>query len=403
MQFQELNIETLRQNPSNARSEGFALLVRANYITRENKRTALGNLTLEHLKDLSQVESSAFLDRLGLSALRSLDETFIAIASGEADLLHCPVCSYTSRRELAKFQKKLSLSEPELPLEKVFTPDCNTIESLAQFLDIPKQKTAKALMFTRISDGQFIFVAIRGEMQLSEAKLKKVAGDTRLASQAELAQAGAVGGYASPVGLKNAIVVVDDLIPLSPNLVMGANESGYHLKNSNFGREYAADIVADIVLARSGDSCPNCGSDLVSLAAELLADETGYHFENILLTLAEVYHDDQGLMFPVGVSAFDVYLMDIPAQESDPGTQAEEIYSNLQAAGVAVLFDHRNVRAGIKFKDADLIGCPIRITVGEKNLKVGMVELKSRKSTQNQLVAIPNLLTSTQSLIATLR
>jgi prolyl-tRNA synthetase len=403
MNFQELKIETLRQNPSNARSEGFALLVRANYVTRENKRTALGNLTLKHLKALSQVESSAFLDRLGLSPIKAPDETFFALASGSVDLLHCPVCSYTSRRELAKFQKQRSSSESELPLEKVFTPNCNTIESLAQFLDIPKQKTAKALMFTRISDGRFIFVAIRGDRQLSEAKLKKVAGDLRPAPQEALEQAGAVGGYASPVGLKNATVIVDDLIPLSPNLVIGANESGYHLKNSNFGREFTADIVADIVLTRADDPCPNCGSDLVSVAAELLADGTGYHFENILLGLAEVYHDDQGLMFSVGVSAFDVYLMDIPAQESDPGTKAEEIYSNLQTAGIAVLFDHRNVRAGIKFKDADLIGCPIRITVGEKNLKDGMVELKSRKSTRTQLVAIPSLLASTQSLIETLK
>jgi prolyl-tRNA synthetase len=403
MKFRALNIETLRQSPSNSRTEGFALLVRANYVTRENRLTELGKHALAHLKEMSRVDADTFMNRLGLVTLRAEDETFFAITTGTVTLLRCPLCNYTARQEIAQLEKRVFSSESESTLEKVATPDCSTIESLALFLGIPKQKTAKALMFTRISDGKFIFGALRGDLQLSEAKFKRVSGEIRIASPEELAQAGAVAGYASPVGLKNAIIIVDDLIPRSPNLVIGANEFGYHLKNSNFGRDYSADVVADIVLAKSGDPCPQCGTSLVALSAELLADEGGYRFENILPALAEGHHDDKGLMFPSGVSAFDVYLMDIPAGEMNTGPEAEKIYALLQDAGITVLFDDRSERAGIKFNDADLIGCPIRVSVGEKNLKDGMVELKPRMSTQNQLVPISNLIGSIQSLLETLK
>ena len=288
-----------------------------------------------------------------------------------------------------------------MPVEKVPTPECNTIEALAAFLGIPKEKTAKALMFTRPSDGKFVFVAVRGDMQLSEAKLKKFAGEVRPATAEEITKSGAAAGYASPIGLKNSLIVVDDLMPQSPNLVAGANEAGYHLKNMNYGRDYQAEVTTDVVLASAGNPCPNCETALVADEGELLADGTGFHFEKILAVLAEVHHDDKGLTLPPAAAPFDIYLMQLQGKEIDTSSKAEELYTSLQGAGLAVLFDDRNERAGIKFNDADLIGCPIRVTVGEKNLKEGMVELRLRTGSETKLLPPAEIAQSIHSLLIT--
>ncbi|HET9587208.1 MAG TPA: YbaK/EbsC family protein, partial [Anaerolineales bacterium] len=282
----------------------------------------------------------------------------------------------------------------QLSLEKLLTPDCHTIEALASFLDIPKERTAKALMYTRLNDGRFIFVVIRGDMQLGEAKLKQRVGDVRPATVEEIEASGAAPGYASPIGLRDALIVVDDLIPHSQNLVAGANETGCHLKNTNYGRDYTAEIVTDLVQAKAGDICSNCGSSLSVLSASSLATRSDYDFENILFALAETHHDEKGLTFPHPAAPFDVYLMHIPGREMDTRLEAEEIYSILQSKGIKVLFDDREERAGVKFNDADLIGCPVRVTIGEKGLKQGMVELNKRALKELKLVPIQQLAAS---------
>jgi len=389
MKYRDLQIQTQREFPSNMRTEGFGWLVRAGYITRENEILPLGAQAIEHLKSLANQPN--FISLLSLPVIANQQETFFSIKTGPMEVIHCPSCGYTSRREIAQFKKIPFSAEEQLPIEKILTPDCHTIESLAKFLGIPEEKTAKALMFMRIADNKFVFVVVRGDMQLSEAKFKKLIGDFRLATSKEIVKAGAAAGYASPIGLKDALIVVDDLIPQSPNLVAGANEAGFHLKYTNYSRDYTAEIIADIVVASAGDPCPNCGSALVSLDAILLADKNDFQFENILSALAEIYRDDKGLTFPKGTAPFDVYLMTVPGKEMDTRAKAEEIHNTLQSTGISVLFDDRDERAGVKFNDADLIGCPIRVTVGEKNLKEEMVELKPRKEKVNTLVRIENL------------
>jgi prolyl-tRNA synthetase len=232
-------------------------------------------------------------------------------------------------------------------------------------------------------------------MQLSEAKLKSIIGDVRAATAEEIAGAGAVAGYASAVGLKDAMIVVDDLIPESQNLVAGANETGYHLKNTNYGRDYSAEIVADVSQAQEESLCVECGNPLSVLSAIDLTNNS----QNILLALAETYHDEKGLTLPHPVSPFDVYLMHIPGKELDTRAKAEDIYNELRNAGISVLFDDRDERAGVKFNDADLIGCPIRVTVGERGLKEGMVELKLRKDNEKQLVAVDNIVETINSVL----
>ena len=398
MKYRDLSIQTQRESPSNARTEGFSSLVRAGYLTRENVLTQLGEHTINHLMKLANDPS--FLEKLSIPIIGSDEEIFFPINSGAVEIIHCANCKYTERLELARFAKKSLPKEDELPLEKVLTPECHTIEALAEFLDIPKEKTAKALMYTCLADDRFIFVVIRGDMQLSEEKLRRHVGEVRTATAKEIERAGAAAGYASPIGLKDAMIVVDDLIPQSQNLVAGANEAGYHLKNTNYGRDYSAEIVEDLVQAKEGDACKNCGAPLSVQSANCLAAHSEYNFQYILLALAETHHDTRGLTFPHPAAPFDIYLMHIPGKEIDTRAGTEELYSTLQGADLSVLFDDRDDRAGVKFNDADLIGCPIRVTVGEKALKEGMVELKPRKEKENQLVSIGTIVENSQSLLS---
>jgi prolyl-tRNA synthetase len=390
MKYQNLQIQTQREFPNNARTAGFGWLVRAGYLTRENEILPLGQQIISRLQKLSTKPS--FFSLLTFPYLNNKQDTFFPTPTGSTEIVHCDSCKYTERIELAQFKKTPFSQEAQLPIVKVSTPDCSTIESLANFLNIPKEKTAKALMYTRVSDSQFVFVVVRGDMQMSEAKLKNAVGDVRMATAEEITNAGAAAGYASPVGLKNTLIVVDDLVPQSPNLAAGANETGYHLLNTNCGRDYSPTIVADLIQAKAGDACVNCGNPLSTFATLHLATRSEFDFENILLALAETHHDDKGLTFPKSAAAFDVYLMQIPGKQLDTRAKAEEIYGQLQAAGISVLFDDRDERAGVKFNDADLIGCPIRITVGEKALQNGMVELKPRTEKENKLIVLDKII-----------
>lgn len=392
MKYRDLQLQTQREAPNNARTEGFAFLVRAGYVTRENVPTKLGRIAIDHLK---HVAGEALRD---VPVIGNDRETFFPIATGDVEIIHCPSCKYTERLELARAKKIPLPQEDQLPLDKISTPDCNTIESLATYLSIPKEKTAKALMYTRPSDGKFIFAVLRGDMQLSEAKLRAQVGEVRAATEEEIVRAGTAPGYASAIGLKEAIIVVDDLIPHSPNLVSGANESGFHLRNTNYGRDYAAEIVMDLIQAKQGDACVNCGNSLQAISAILLKNNDEYAFENILLALAEAHHDDKGLTIPHTAAPFDVYLMHVPGKEIDTRSKAEEIYEILQGAGVSVLFDDRDERAGVKFNDADLIGFPIRVTVGERGLKTNTVEVKPRASADSQAVELKQLTTVIRNL-----
>lgn len=374
MKYTSLSIQTQRDFPNNARTQGWGWLVRAGYLTRENQTLPLGEQMIQRLKNLSLDPS------LGIPLVSNGQDTYFPLSTGNIEITHCPSCRYTERLELAQFKKTALPHEEEKPLEKVSTPACNTIEALANLLNIPKEKTAKALMYVRKADGKFVFIAVRGDMQLSEAKLRKLIGEVELADAEAISKSGAEAGYASPIGLKDVLILVDDLIPESQNLAAGANEKGYHLLNTNYPRDYAAEIVADLVQAKAGDACVNCGNPLEVLSAIQLVENGNVDLANLMLALAETHHDDKGLTLPISAAPFDVYLMHVPGKTMDTKAKAEEIYNALQNAGISVLFDNRDERAGVKFNDADLIGCPVRLTVGEKGLQNGMVELKRRSS-----------------------
>jgi prolyl-tRNA synthetase len=399
MRYSELKIETQRQAPARARSEGASMLRRAGYVRGDGELTALGRQAIAHLEELLQVHPSGeFFRLLQLPVLAAESGQFYyPLEAGKDEVIRCESCGYTDPRELARFRKTPGITEAALRLEKVLTPECNTIEALAQYLGVLKEKTAKALMYTR-DDGKFVFVVVRGDMQASETKLRQQAGNLRAATHEEIIGAGAAPGYASPIGLKEALIVVDDLIPVSANLVAGANEPGYHLKNTNYGRDYSAQLAADLALAEPGAACPNCGHSLSALSAYILCDAAGCRMPNILEALADAHHDEKGLTLPVAAAPFTVYLIHLAGKELDTRAKAQQFHDEWEAAGMRVLYDDRDERAGVKFADADLIGCPLRVTVGERGMKDGMVELKER--TRSELTPVPfaEALTTIQSL-----
>lgn len=398
MKYTDLKIQTQREFPNNARTPGWGWLVRAGYLTRENQLLPLGVQMTNRLEMLWK--DPPFWSKAGLKILESERGVYFPLSTGTIEVAQCPACDYVDPLRIAKFKKIPMPHEAELPLEKISTPDCDTIEALASLLNIPKEKTAKAMMFTRKADGKFVFVAIRGDMQLSDAKLEEILGEIQLADAKTISRSGAAAGYASPVGLKDALIIVDDLIPESQNLVAGANEEGYHLLNTNYLRDYSAEIIADVVQAKAGDGCPNCGNPLEVRSAVLLASKGKIEFTNILLAISETHHDEKGLTLPLSASPFDVYLMHVPGRMLDTKSKTEEIHNALQNAGISVLFDDRDERAGVKFNDADLIGCPIRVTVGEKGLQNGMVELKPRKEKENTAVPLNELTDRVTTLLA---
>lgn len=358
---------------------------------------------------------------------------------GEDTLLLCDACGYAANRQVARYQKTAADKEPLQPIEKVATPDVTSIEALAEFLDVPSAKTAKAVfMIATCSEGKldcerFVFAVVRGDMEVNETKLSNAtqAKALRPATESEIRAVGAEPGYGSPLGVHDAIIVVDEAVVDSPNLIAGANEAGYHLRNVNYGRDYEAHIVTDIAAAAAGDACPHCGEALRAergvevgnifklgtrysdaLGATFLNQEGhakpvvmgsyGIGIGRALACVAEIYNDEHGLIWPITVAPYQVHLITLGPEGSDATAIAEELYHKFQAAGMEVLYDDRNRSPGVKFNDADLLGMPLRVTVGKRGLKQGAVELKPRTSPDRELIPLSEITDTLKDKIAAL-
>jgi prolyl-tRNA synthetase len=345
---------------------------------------------------------------------------------GEDTLIICDSCGYSANRQIARFIKLPLAFEEQLSMEKVFTPQIKTIEALANYLGIPQSKTAKAVfIIATIPEGQsskdqLVFAIVRGDMEVNETKLANAikAKEMRPAREDEILAVGAIPGYASPVGLKNIIVIVDDIIPQSINLVAGANEDGYHLLNVNYGRDYNANIIADITAAQDGDACPNCSHPLHSVRGVEVANifklgsryseamgcyyldqdgctkpvimgSYGIGSGRLLACIAEEHHDQKGLIWPISVAPYQVHLVELKGKNGTSETHilAEHLYADLQTSGIEVLYDDRDESPGIKFNDADLIGLPLRVTVSERSIKQGGVEFKRRNQQEKNIIS----------------
>ena len=347
------------------------------------------------------------------------------VAGGEETVARCSACGYAADPQGARLAAAVLSDETLRPMQAVETPECKTIAELAAFLSIPTSRTAKAVFLMAHIAGEgdrFVFAVVRGDTALNEQKLKAVLNADALgpATEDEIRQAGAEPGYGSPVGLTGVLVVADSLAAHSPNLVAGANRAGYHALNVNHGRDYQATLVADIAMAQEGSPCPACGNPLalesgVALmemwqAGDRLAqtldatylDGAGrahplalgryrIHVDRLLAAIAEAHHDAHGILWPAPIAPYEVHLMTLGKATPEVTAAADRLYADLTGAGVGVLYDDRDERAGVKFNDADLIGAPLRVAVGDRGLKGGTVEVKRRDQAEVRLVPVDEL------------
>jgi prolyl-tRNA synthetase len=365
----------------------------------------------------------------------SASHEFMAFSpNGEDTILLCPNGDYAANREVATFQRDAASTEDLLPMEEVETPNTTTIAALGEFLNIPLSRTAKAVFYTAES-GRFIFVVIRGDLDVNETKLRKVIGESTItpATAEEIRAHGAEPGYGSPVGVTDAVIVVDESARDARNLVAGANRAGWHLLNVNLGRDYEADHIADVAAAEQGFRCPHCGAPMEAtraievgnifklgtryseaLGATFLDEEGKSHpilmgsygigSGRVTATIVEQRHDEKGIDWPVEVAPYHVSLMWLGAAEDDKTVAAaDELYDGFKAAGIEALYDDRAERAGVKFNDADLIGCPVRVSVSKRTLERGEVEIKARRRADAIFVPMADALTTVQALLAELR
>jgi prolyl-tRNA synthetase len=359
---------------------------------------------------------------------RESEEFMVLTDSGEDEVIVCPKCNYAANGEKAVSVKEKVPGDKSLPLEEIATPDKKTIEELADFLKIPHFHTLKAVFY--IADGQFIFGVIRGDLAVNETKLRnqlQVPG-LRMATEAEVIAAGIVAGAASPVGLKGFRVVADDSVASGANFIAGGNKVYTHLKNVNFPRDFQADIVADIASARPGDKCPACGGALsfargielghifklgttysVKFEASFVDEKGasrpivmgcyGLGLGRLMAAVVELNHDDRGIVWPVSVAPYHVYLCPLYKEGSPVAGVADKLYNDLENAGIEVLFDDREESPGVKFNDADLLGIPFRVTVSPRTLEKNGVELKKRSQKESEIVPLSEISARLKMLI----
>jgi prolyl-tRNA synthetase len=353
---------------------------------------------------------------------------------GEDDALFCSNGDYAANAEKAELRKPKAPAADPLPVEEVATPGQKTIDDLCSFLGVQAIQTLKAVFYmAEATPGEWLpaFVAIRGDLEVNEVKLKNAlkALDLRVMTDPEVRQYGLVAGSASPVGITGMRIVADDSVLDSPNLVAGANKPDVHLRNVNYPRDWQANIVTDIALARPGDACGMCGGTFESRRVVEMGhifklgtrytekmnvsflnaggqEQTppmgcyGIGTSRLLQCVIEANHDERGIVWPASVAPYDVHLVGLGLDRGDSAVKAEALENALQDAGLDVLYDDRiDATAGVKFNDADLIGLPVRITVSPRSLEKGSVELKLRSGGGLELIPYDDAVARIKALL----
>ena len=332
--------------------------------------------------------------------------------AGEDFLVLCEACGYAANRQVAAVPKPDPAPEEPLPLEEVATPGTSTIATLAEFLGVGPERTAKAAFFMT-GDGRLVTAIVRGDHEVNETKLGnavKAIGGMRPATVEEIKAAGMEPGYGSPIGARDTVVVVDDLVPRSPNLVAGANREGFHYRNVNVGRDFTPDVTADITNAQEGDACPVCGKPVVlrngievgnifklgtkftdAAGATYLGEDGQAHpivmgsygigVGRNVACIVEAHHDDKGIVWPAEVAPYAAHLVSIGGAKEPRVTDiAERLHTLAEEAGPRreILWDDRDESPGVKFTDAELLGMPWILTVSPRSLAAGGVEVTER-------------------------
>jgi len=358
---------------------------------------------------------------------------------GEDTLVLCDKCGYSANHEVARFVKIPFDGGKPAPLEKVATPNAETIADIAKLLGVDPKQTLKCVFFMgnygKDQPGKLIIAAVRGDMEVNQTQVTNLAkaNSTRPPHPEEITAAGLIAGYASPIGIKRdkVMVIVDDLVPNATNLVAGANEKEFHVKNSNCGRDYTPDVIGHIALATESAPCQKCQAPLrlargvevgnifqlgtrysVPMNA-LFNDEAGQRkpiimgsygigVGRLLACVAEEHRDKDGLALPVSIAPYHVALVAL-ARKPEAQQAAEKLYADLLQAGVEVLYDDRDGSPGVKFAEADLRGMPLRLTIGERSLQNGGVEMKHRRAKDATIVPLDKVVATVQAEIRTLQ
>ncbi|MGC8764294.1 MAG: proline--tRNA ligase [Brevinematia bacterium] len=348
------------------------------------------------------------------------EEFMVPSTIGEEEIIKCPSCGYVANVELAKsYYDFKAKDEKELPLEEIHTPDIKTIEQLTEFLKLSPERFIKSIVY--VADGEPIMALIRGDFEINETKLKNLlkCNTLELASEEIIKKVtNAPVGFASPLGLKLKIIA-DESVTVMKNAVSGANKKDYHIKNICYGRDFKADITGDIRKVKAGEICPQCKSVLESYRGIEVGHifKLGYKYTEAMnvkvlgkdgkeflpimgcygigvgrtmASIIEQNNDSDGIIWPITVAPFHIIIVPINMQDDKLVKVAFEIYERLSLK-YEVLIDDRDERPGVKFKDADLIGIPIRITVGKSYHEEEKVEIKERKKTEKILVSISDL------------
>ncbi len=355
---------------------------------------------------------------------------------GESEIAYCTSCDMAATVERAACSDAPAMDDPELPLEEVHTPGTTTIEAVASYLGLEKKQTMKALLFVKYdADGNedgYVAAFVRGDRELNMTKLVNALDipehAIEFADEAAMGDAtGCVGGFTGPVGLHDCTIVVDSELPGQKNLCAGACREDYHMKNVNYGRDYTADIVTDIKVLAEGEPCPVCGAPVkhargievgqVFKLGTKYSEAMGarYKDENMqdhpivmgcygigvsrtMAAVVEQHHDENGIIWPVAVAPYHVIITVMKPDDEVQAAVAEQIYDELTGAGVEVILDDRKERPGVKFKDADLIGIPIRITVG-RGAKDGMIEFKLRREADREDLTIAEGIAKAEEIV----
>ena len=372
--------------------------------------------------------------RIGLNNVLSIESNsgmmggkvsheFMAITDcGEDTIFVSPDRTYRANREIAVADWKFG-KVPAEPLEKVATPECKTIEEVAGYLHVGAENTGKAVFYQDARTGELIFALIRGDFEVNESKLANVlkVAELKFADDAAILGAGAVPGYASPLNLrgKKARIVVDRSAMESGNLVVGANEPGYHYRNFNADRDLAGVdyVTADIATVREGDPAPGGGGKLEMLRGievgnifqlgtkyseamncnyldrdgkshPMVMGCYGIGVGRAMASVIEYSHDDYGPIWPMSIAPYQVEICAVDPQKSGVGEAAETLAAELESRGVEVLYDDRGEKAGSMFSDADLLGIPLRLVISPKTLADGEVEFRTRACRDSRRIKI---------------
>ncbi|RJP17166.1 MAG: proline--tRNA ligase [Candidatus Abyssobacteria bacterium SURF_5] len=354
------------------------------------------------------------------------DETheFMVLAqTGESRVISCPndECGYAATDETAEaiIENGVANGSP-LPVQEVHTPHMKTVEEVCSFLKTSPQNLIKTILYK--TDGEIVGALVRGDREVSEPKLKRaLKTDVLVMADEETVRSvsGAAVGFAGPVGITGVRLVADKTVARMQNFVTGANKTDYHLTNVNFDRDFTPEITADITVAAAGDKCIRCGRKLTEYRGievgqifklgkkysekmgATFTDESGNEIPftmgcygiGITRTVAaaiEQNYDDNGIIWPPSLAPYEVIITPVSVNDEQIMSAAETLYSGLREKNVEVLLDDRDERPGVKFKDADLIGVPLRVTIGSRGLKEGKVEIRLRRSGEVIQVAVEN-------------